>query len=350
MASDAQGNAESTEEISFLSNQAEKAPAPPGRWRWIAALVVLCVLILLFRTALVGSSGPDRAYRVGASLTQALIVWALFRWGFLRRRTKVESAVAYGVIYACVFVAGEGAHARELQELARAAASIQNVARTLNSSMLDSSGAPQSTHAIISKTPTATGDAGAFEQFGKQVFGKVQAMRNAYLRDIERAGWPSILDPQRLRHDRGLVESLAMIEAVHALIDKHEKIHAGVMAAMRADAEAMNMSAEAKRDFIIGMERGVGKARENAAKQWNYERDTVHEVSRIIELLARSKAWGVENGRLVFADPADVRAFNAHLRRGDEIAALQTQLVQQGFEQVDASMESIKTGRPITPK
>jgi hypothetical protein len=315
----------------------------PGRGDgvWIFALAVLFLGILGYGYFLSSNKVSDPAILAGQYLFYALIVWGIFYAIFLRKRGPKKNAVAFFSIYASLFFGGLIASSHQEQEAVKLLYSIQqDLARVTNPS-LDSSGVPPRIEGRRA-TPQASGDLGEIQRFMTDYTDRVVAQRNDYLLELHAIGWNSILDAERIKNDTTLSESKVMIERAKAIVDKYDKKTAVLLQDTRARISALAISEATKKRMLGGFDKSMDIAGSQIDQQWNLEKEAVLQFEHIVLLLAASKEWAIEGGKIRFRSDAELARFNSYIQKIQEIAQKQEEIQKNRIAEMQQILEATK--------
>ncbi len=143
-------------------------------------------------------------------------------------------------------------------------------------------------------------------------------------------GWERILDPERLKEDKRLIESKEMIRKAREIVNKYRGQTYMLAENLRKDIDSLD---------LIGVEQS--KSRIEAV--WNLEAGIISECESIIALLsARKNAWVVSDGHLLFYNNADLDRYNAYWESMQNLVQQQEAIQKQGMEAVNESIKNFK--------
>lgn len=167
--------------------------------------------------------------------------------------------------------------------------------------------------------------------------------KNDYLLEFEAIGWNSILDPQRIRVDKGLVESKVTIRRAKKIVAKYKEKTNVLLHNAREKIQSLNMSASSKRKALSGFDRGMDKAKNQIDAMWTIEGELLKEFENIINLLsARNGSWVVEEGQILFYNDSDLNRFNSYIASIQSLINQQQQIQKQGLETVNRNFNRLK--------
>ncbi|MEW5949858.1 MAG: hypothetical protein AB1711_10680 [Thermodesulfobacteriota bacterium] len=318
---------------------------------WKIALAFVCMGILGYGFFYSKNTESDFAYLFGYNLPLALFVWAIFYATVARkRRGKIRDYkynMAAGFSFLAIFISMIASSligfSQQKQYAKQALTEIQDQHSTMIDSSTDSQGLPKRIDKPIDTSPKARGDFGEMERFVKEFMNQMASQRNDYLLELEGIGWHSMLDPQRIRVDKGLIESKVIIRKAKEIVAKYQEKTNVLLRNAREKIQSLNMSASLKQEALAGFDRGMDKAKSQIETMWALERKAVTEVENIITLLsAKNDAWVVERGQILFYNDSDLNTFNSYIASIQSLVKQQQQIQKQSVETVNKNLNRLK--------
>jgi hypothetical protein len=264
---------------------------------WKIALALVCTGILGYGFFYSKNTTTDLAYLIGLNLPLTLIIWGIFYAAIARKRGGKIVGFSFLSIFVCMIVSGLIGYSQQKQEVKQALSEIQDQYSEMIESSTDSQGLPKRIDKPIDTSPQARGEFGEMERFMKEFMNQMASQRNDYLFELEAIGWNSILDAQRIRVDKELVESRVTIKKATNIVSKYQERTNVLLHNAREKIESLNMSASLKREALSGFDRGMEKAKTQTDSMWALEGKVVAEFENIINLLSarcRKPETGVE--------------------------------------------------------
>jgi hypothetical protein len=167
-------------------------------------------------------------------------------------------------------------------------------------------------------------EGGETEVILKSYFTEANALQTTYATELDKIGWGSILDINRLKNDRNLAESKKIVQQALEILNESERKAKALIDKQKANTRNLNIPPEVKQDMLRGIDRGM----EDSQQSFQRESDSIILVQSIIGLLDSTK-WVADGDQLRFANDEDVAKFNSMLERLRAIAAEQERQ-QQG--------------------
>jgi len=303
---------------------------------WKIALGLVCIGILGYGFFYSKNTTVNLPHLVGYNLPLALIIWGIFYAVVARKLGAKIGGFSFLAIFICMIGSGLIGYSQQKQEAKHAMSEIQNQYSEMIESSSDSQGMPKRIDKLIDTNPQARGEFGEMERFMKEFMNQMAYQRNDYLLELEAIGWNSILDPQRIRTDKGLVESRVTIKKAKYIVAKYREKTNLLLHNARENLQSLDMSASLKREAISGFDRGIEKAKTQIDSMWTIEEKVVVEFENIIELLsARNDAWVVQESQFLFYNDTDLNKFNSYIDSIQGLVNEQQQIQRQSVETVD---------------
>ena len=191
--------------------------------------------------------------------------------------------------------------------------------------------------------PQAKGEYGEVERFALEFLDQMAAQNNAYAAAIEATGFFALLDPQRLGNDPTLAASRAIIDKTKATVSQHEKLSLDYVAGTGALIEALDLSAEIKQAARAGLERGIGDSLQQIGKVWELEMQIVLEFEKIIDVLAATGQWSVQDGQIIIESETDLARVQAQLAEIGRLSEQQEQIRQVSLDKANQVFDGMAT-------
>lgn len=305
-------------------------------WLWLAGLVLACFIAAIVGLASARSLGSDLAYRVGYFLPIAALMGGALHALFRRKVTVATSWVAFFLIYATLVGASSLGVRRDKAQARQLAGELRE---TLEAATGPSGSAPQGPLVVA---PQGDSDMDRAVAIAKTMVNRMAAQRRDYETELDRLGWASVLEPQRLARDTDLSQSRALVRSAHAVVEKYRAQTPQLIEQARQDIETRSASPAARDEMMRGFNRAIEVSLPRAQELWRLELRAVDQFDTILDLLATRKgAWGVEQGQIAFQQQADLDRFRALLAEVQKISAQQEQLQKAQLDQARASLDKL---------
>jgi hypothetical protein len=310
---------------------------------WKIALALVCVGILGYGFFYSKNTTDDLAYLIGFNFPFTLIIWGIFYVAIARKRGAKIGGFSFLSIFICMIASGFIGYSQQKQEAKRALSEIQDQYCEFIESATDSQGLPNRIDKTIDTTPQARGEFGEIERFVKEFMNQMTSQRNDYLLELEAIGWNSILDPQRIRVDKGLIESRVTVRKATNIVAKYQERTNVLLHNTREKIGTLNISAPSKRESLSGFDRGMEKAKLQIDSMWALEGKVVAEFENIINLLSeRNGAWVAQGSQILFYNDSDLNKFNSYIASIQSLVNQQQQIQNQSVETVNRNFNRIK--------
>jgi hypothetical protein len=318
--------------------EAPQAPERPSLLVGSIWVAVVCAGVFAYNV-LRSDVGAGTSYAIGEGIGGGLVLWVIFHFAIAKRRGWEFSGAALGFILAAAAV-GSAVNVKAKENREQMAAMRDSMRKEIDAVARSVQEAKPT--ARIDTTPTAGGEVGEMERFGRTFLSRMAELRNDYLRQLDSIGWDGILDAKRIAADKGLVHSRQMVGKARALVASYKEKALATIESARADIDKLPVSDEARRGFRKGFEKSLETSRGRLVEQLTLEAGIVDEVGKLFDLLAaKSGTWAVRGGQLVFADQATLSSFNGHLAEMQKLSARQEALQKQALESTRAKLENL---------
>jgi hypothetical protein len=281
---------------------------------------------------------------------QIMIMWFIsglvFRNYWKGRNRKGWIGALVGVLVATVVIIfGEAMHIRSQQkyEAAQVVSEIQKDVSDLKKSAADDQGVPKPT-GQLDTTPKMKGDLGEEERFAKTFINKMVSQRNDYLHELDAIGWGKLLDAERIRKDKNLVESKMIIQKAKDIVSQYRADTNILFDNARKEIGTLNVSEDSRQKIMSGFNRGMAKNRSRIDSVWDLEAKSVAKFGNIFALLStKMGAWEVQDGKILFANDSDLKEFNSYLTNIKELTNEEDAIQQQSSEAVNNTFKAEET-------
>lgn len=310
---------------------------------WLISLAVVCLGIIAYGYLYSKNSTSDLAFLFGYNLPIGLVIWGIFYAAIGRKQGSKKAGLSFLVIFGSLIASGLIGYSQQKSAATQAIMEIQKDYSSITRSATDAQGLPQRIEEKLDTTPKTKGEFGEMERFMKTFMNKMASQRNDYLLELDAIGWEKILDAERVKQDRTLVESKIMIQKAKDIVSKYRAQTYGLLENARKDISNLNISENSRREMASGFDRGMAKSRSEIDALWNLEAKTISEFENIFVLLsARNGAWVVQNGQILFAHDSDLNAFNSHVIAIQELASKQAAIQKRNIEAVNNNLSRLK--------
>lgn len=307
---------------------------------WLIALVILCLAIFAYGYFYNKPSTDDLAFLFGYNFAIGLVIWAVFCVALGRKHGKKHAAISFLAIFGSLIASGLIGYSQHKTAMIKAATEIQKEYSSLLGSTTDSQGLPKR---IESKINTTKGAMGEMERFIKTFMNQMASERNDYLLELEAIGWEKILDPERVKADKRLIQSKTMIQNAKDIVAKYRHRTSTLLNKARKDISNLDLTESLKQEIRNGFDRGMAKSSSQIDAMWDYEAQIVCEFENIFTLLSERRGkWGVQDGQILFVNETDLKAFNLHLVSIQELLRKQEAIQKQSIEAFDRNMNKLK--------
>lgn len=310
---------------------------------WLISLAVVCLGIIAYGYLYSKNSTSDLAFLFGYNLPIGLVIWGIFYAAMGRNQGSKKAGFSFLVIYCSLIASGLIGYSQQKSAATQAITEIQKGYTSITGSAIDAQGLPQRIGEKLDITPKTTGEFGEIERFTKIFMNKMASQRNDYLLELDAIGWEKILDAERVKQDKTLIESKIMIQKAKDIVSKYRDKTYALLENVRRDISNLDISENLRREMVSGFDHGMTKSRSEIDALWELEAKTISEFENIFVLLsARNGTWIVQNGQILFARDSDLNTFNSHVVAIQELASKQEAIQKRNIESVNNNLSRLK--------
>ncbi|MFZ6874053.1 hypothetical protein ACO0LF_18505 [Undibacterium sp. Di27W] len=314
---------------------------------WLVLLLPACAIAAYGASCMGDKTMEGMAYLTGQLLVCAAAGAGIFYRLFLRKRGGVYYISVFLAFFIAMFAAGKISLDKQKvqaniamqsakEEMQRLATNIQK-----NNDNQDSKVLSQVVETGPAATPKASGQFGEMERFMKDFMNSAAAYKNAYLRELNAANWDQVMDFKRIKNDKDMLESKAIVEKAKAIISKFESNTDSLFDGGRAKINSLALDDSAKKSMLDGFNRGAQNSRNMIMQNWQMERKAVQEIEGMLNLLADKKKWTLQGEQLMFRDEAPLAQFNRHQQKLQEILKEQQDIQQRQIQKNNKEMDKL---------
>jgi len=213
----------------------------------------------------------------------------------------------------------------------------EEAVRILNEARL-----PASVERSPATTPKATGELGEIERYLKDHMDRIVIQRNDLFRELTSAGWYTLLDAHRIKKDTTMSESKLIIERTKAILDKYESLAAKHIKDSRTRIGALHLSDATKKAMLAGDATGFGQDAVNEI--FRLHRQTILQYESIVQLLASSKGWKVEDDEIAIDNDEERARFNSCLLKIQQIGQQEERIRTNTIVELNRLLGPIENG------
>lgn len=307
------------------------------------ALSLVCIGILAYGVFFSQNTISDIAYLIGFNLPLSFFIWIIFYAIFIRRKKSGRvAAISFLIIYCSMIASALIGSAQQKHEAMKALEEVHGQYSAIVNSSIDSEGLPVRIEKKIDTNPKSKGEFGELERFLKDSMNQFASQRNDYLLELEAIGWNGILDPQRIRADKELVESKVIIRQAKIIVEKYRDKTDVLLRKIRRDIQSLNMSSSQKEEALSGFDRGLASSQDQISAMWILEEKAILEFEKIINFLSKNDAWVVAQGQILFKNNTDINTFNSYIGAIQAIVNQQQQIQKQSMATVNRNFDRLR--------
>ena len=110
-----------------------------------------------------------------------------------------------------------------------------------------------------------------------------------------------------------------------------------------ARGEVIDLSAEIKQAARAGLERGIGDSLQQIGKVWELEMQIVLEFEKIIDVLAATGQWSVQDGQIIIESETDLARVQAQLAEIGRLSEQQEQIRKASLDKANQVFGNMAT-------
>jgi len=187
---------------------------------------------------------------------------------------------------------------------------------------------------------TGDGPLAQGEKFSKAMMLRIAQLQAQVSKEVDEAGWFELLDPVRLGGDRDLSGSTLILAKVRSAQERYgDAMHAHIDALPQLARTIVTH--QVMRDMIVGnLEQNAVGMRASFDANHRYDFLALDHADKLIQWLkANPEAWGVREGRVVFASSGGQHVWDRELAAIAKCVETQNALAQQARSQATRQLE-----------
>lgn len=310
--------------------------------KWISILAITCFSILAYGYLYSQNTINDFSFLLGENLVQGFFLWGIFHLICGKKGNKKSAWISFFIILTSLISSDFIGYSQQSKNVKLAISETQKGYSELINSGTDNQGLPKRIENQLDTTPSAKGEFGEFERFMKTTMNQFASLRNDYLLEMEAIGWLNILNPERLKDDKSLIKSKAIIQNAKEIEMKYREKTYALLEKIRSDINNLNTSENMKAQALKGFDKGMIKSRSQIDELWNLEEQTILEFENIINLLAAvNGTWVIQNKQVMFSNEEDLASFNSYIENIKKLAEKQVSLQKQNIASANNKFDEI---------
>lgn len=321
---------------------ASPAPAPAPQVdgpMWWFIVLSLCAVVVASGFSGLKSGVGGLAYQAGQCLPYAGLTAAALHMVLKRTRVGSKPWLGFILLYAAWLVASGVAVERELQQARLMRSEFSEMLDVAQKSLTASGPIDTSTLARSSK---AKGDLATWEMLVKGMAKRGLDLRQEYEAELTRVGLGRLLDGRRIKQDKSMAETRAIVNDVRRLATNYRHKNLAVFDELSLQIDAAPINDEYRRGLKVGAERGVQTGREFAMRSWDLEQQLIEMLSEIAEMLGASRArWQMQGENFVFARKSDLDEFNLKMANFDRLSQVQLAATETRMREVREKLDKL---------
>ena len=312
---------------------------------WITALAITSVVGLAGGFFFARYTTSDRASLVIASLILGAMVWGGFYFVFDLKKDNIKSGASFLAVFCFVVGGALTGYSLQLSDAEQAFTEKQEKERAAEAAKAAlAARAEQAATASVNKT----GDGAEFERMANAYINRLSVIRTEYLHELDGTGWQKVLDTERVRLDKNLADSRAMVQKAKDVITKYRLRHLALLEDTLKEIATLKVTEPSRQKILRSFDSSSPNSQETTGLVWDAESNSVAAYEGIFTLLAARKGtWSAApNGKILFTSQADLDAFNGYLSAIQATALKGEELRKLQRETIDNTMNEPKPAPP----
>ncbi len=152
---------------------------------------------------------------------------------------------------------------------------------------------------------------GDMERVARANVGAIAALREKYDKDLAAIGWGGILNPERIKKDKDLAGSMAMIIRAREIARTQQAGLDKAFVQFRDELAAVAPDEPTRKTILRGFEEKWEKSRPILQKSSELENKIIANTQEFFMFLSAKKGeWNVKNGKITFVDQKEQAEFD----------------------------------------
>jgi hypothetical protein len=285
------------------------------------AVVILVVSVMIYNFS---SHRHMLVTTLGAGTVVALLVWAVAFLVTLRRAPigwKIGSFFAMIVVCLVAGVVGIGTTITAMQDDVRAIAEVK----------------------VTQSFGLELPEGGARGPISKATFAYLKIVvddATKHRQALQALGYDAMSSPDALRHAE-LLSHCDQRATVTPMIEAYYARRRAAFGKWQADLNAIDMDENFRKGFAAASDRSHGKFDTLLQRAATNEHAQIGELVAMCQILARHR-WAEQFGRIAFTSLADLRDFNDHARREQDLSAESSALMRESLATMESGQAMIR--------
>jgi uncharacterized protein YdiU (UPF0061 family) len=194
----------------------------------------------------------------------------------------------------------------------------------------------------------ARADLEEFHRLSYNLTSKLEDQTSEYQHALDATGWRKILDSDRLKQDKSLTGSKAIVLKAKEVVAKARAANLATMDDARKDVAALKVSEVARKKIMALFDSGGAYSTDTVNALWDCMDKEVVEYDAIFTQLSNKKVnWAPSNGKVLFTEQSDLDAFNLHFDAIRDAAKKEDEIRERQKAEINLSFDD---GKPVENK
>jgi flagellar basal body-associated protein FliL len=194
----------------------------------------------------------------------------------------------------------------------------------------------------------ARADLEEFHRFSYNLTNKLEDQGSEYQHALDATGWRKILDSERLKQDKSLTGSKAIVQKSKEVVAKYRAINLATVDEARKDVAGLKVGEPARKKIMTLFEGSGAFSAETVNALWDCMDKEIAEYDAIFAQLSNKKVtWAPSNGKVLFTEQSDLDAFNLHFDAIREAAKKDDEIRERQKAEINITFDE---GKPVEDK
>jgi flagellar basal body-associated protein FliL len=204
--------------------------------------------------------------------------------------------------------------------------------------------------AVVAAAQDARVDLEEYRQFSFELNAKLEDQGSEYQHAIDATGWRKILDSDRLKQDKSLTASKAILPKAKEVVAKYRAMNLATLDDARKSIPALKVSESARKKIMAVFDGSGAFSTDTINALWNCMDKEITEYDAIFAQLSNKKVnWAPLNGKVLFTEQSDLDAFNVHFDAIRDAAKKYDEILERQKADINITFEEAKPAEGNAP-
>ena len=305
-----------------------------------------------------GGKGPD--FAIAATLGSAIFFLALslllailaaticLAFGRKFRQSLEGTYSLFAVIIACIILViaiigrVNGRNPAKLERERRAEVELAKDAEAIHQAVRFSAETGRPIESIRFPTADTDSEMGRIRQLSQENFQKMVELQQACQQELEKAGYESLFDAERLENDKGFEASRKIVSEGKRITEKYRDKVGEHLASVTAKIKSMPSSLNSDLALRNNIDQLLTANGQKALRMWDIDIELCALDGKVIEMIAASQGkWQFIDGSFRFDSEEDHAKFTAILENTQALLAEQQNIQNEALSRFKSAAEKL---------